>query len=86
VRAIQNGNDSQYNTRQIIHPNEHLSYQIKEKPFEIYEEDFVKTMMDYNLFMQNIDAKEYGENILQRVLYSSEISFKNNKIIITLNK
>ena len=84
IRAIQNGEDDQYHTRQIIHPLEHLSYQMPEKPFEIFEEDFIKTMMDYELFKQGIDAKEFGEKLLQRVLYSSQISKNNNDTIITL--
>ena len=55
-----------------------------EKPFEIYEEDFIKTMMDYELFQRGIDAKEFGEGLLQRVMYSSKISQNNNNTIITL--
>ena len=84
IRAIQNGEDELYQTRQIIHPNEHLSYQMPEKPFEIFEEDFIKTMVDYELFRQDIDAKEFGEELLQRVLYSSQISQNNNDIVLTL--
>ena len=84
IRAIQNGDDELYHTRQIIHPLEHLSYQMPEKPFEIYEEDFIKTMMDYELFKQGIDAKEFGETLLQKVLYSSQISQNINDTIITL--
>ena len=84
IRAIQNGEDDQFHTRQIIHPNEHLSYQMPEKPFEIFEEDFIKTMMDYELFKQGIDAKEFGEKLLQRVMYSSTISAKDDKVTITL--
>jgi hypothetical protein len=55
-----------------------------EKPFEIFEEDFIKTMMDYELFKQGIDAKEFGEKLLQRVMYSSTISAKDDKVTITL--
>jgi len=84
IRAIQNGEDDQFHTRQIIHPNEHLSYQMPEKPFEIFEEDFIKTMMDYELFKQGIDAKEFGEKLLQHVMYSSTISAKDDKVTITL--
>ncbi len=86
IRAIQNGEDEQFHTRQIIHPNEHLSYQMPEKPFEIYEEDFIKTMMDYELFQRGIDAKEFGEGLLQRVMYSSTISAKDDKLTITLKE
>ena len=84
IRAIQNGEDSRYNTRQIIHPMEHLSYQMPDKPFEIFEEDFVKVMMDYELYKQGIDAKEFEERLLQKVLYSSQISKINSEIVITL--
>lgn len=55
-----------------------------EKPFEIFEEDFVKTLMDYELFKQGVDVKEFGEKLLQRVLYGSYMSQNNNDIVITL--
>lgn len=84
IRAVQNGEDDLYHTRQIIHPNEHLSYQMPEKLFEIFEEDFIKTMMDYELYQRGIDAKEFGDKLLQRVLYSSKISQNNGETIITL--
>lgn len=78
----QSGND----TIQWLKPSEHLSYQMPEKPFEIFEEDFVKTMMDYEMFKQGIDAKEFNENILLNILYNSEVTMKDNKIIITIEK
>lgn len=78
----QSGND----TIQWIKPSEHLSYQMPEKPFEIFEEDFVKTMMDYEMFKQGIDVKEFNENILLKILYNSEVAMKDNKIIITIEK
>jgi type I restriction-modification system DNA methylase subunit len=86
IRAIQNGEDDLYHTRQIIHPNEHLSYQMPEKPFEIFEEDFIKMMMDYELFKQGVDVKEFGERLLQQVLYSSQISRDNDDIVITIER
>lgn len=72
VEAIQDGNDWKHNTRQIINPEEHLSYQMPEKPFEIHEEDFLKTMMDYEMFKRGIDVKEFNEEVLQKVLYGEE--------------
>lgn len=44
-----------------------------EKPFEIYEEDFFKTIMDYEMYKRNIDVKEFGNDLLQKVLYSSDV-------------
>lgn len=73
VKAIQDDNDYKYNTRQLINPKERLSYKMPEKPFEIYEEDFFKTIMDYEMYKRNIDVKEFGNDLLQKVLYSSDV-------------
>jgi len=78
------GNDSKYNTRQIINPVKHLSFQMPEKPFEIYEEDFIKTMMDYEMYKQGIDVKEFGDKLLQRVLYSSKVSTEDDETTLKL--
>ena len=59
IGAIRDGEDSIYGTRQIINPLEHISYQMPTAPFEIFEEDFVKTMMDYEMFQRGIDAVSY---------------------------
>lgn len=42
--------------------------------FEICEEDFSKTVLDYLLFEQKIDAKSFADSITRKVLYSSTIS------------
>ena len=67
-----------------IKPSECLSYQMPEKPFEVYEEDFTKTMMDYLMFKQNIDVKEFSEALVKKVMYDSEVSSEDNKVSITL--
>ena len=72
--------DEEYNTAQWIKPNEHLSYQMPEKPFEIFEEDFRKTAMDYLMFKKGIDVKEFGEKLINSAMYSSNIEDKNNQI------
>lgn len=74
------------NTIQWIKPSEHLSYQMPENPFEIFEEDFIKTSMDYLMFKKGIDVKEFNEKLLNSTLYSSNIEEKNNQICISLNK
>lgn len=78
----QSGDD----TIQWIKPAEHLSYQMPEKPFEIFEEDFVKTMMDYEMFKQGIDAKEFEDQLLKQILYSSEVSENKNQTQISLDR
>lgn len=84
IQAINDGLDSKYNTRQIINPAEHLSYQMPEKPFEIFEEDFIKTVMDYEMYKQGVDVKTFNDRLLQRVLYSSEITTENEVTILKL--
>ena len=78
----QSGDD----TIQWLKPSEHLSYQMPEKPFEIFEEDFVKTIMDYEMFKQGVDVKEFNEEILQKILYNSEVTVRDNKVIITIER
>ncbi len=53
-----------------------------ERPFEIFEEDFVKTMMDYEMYKRCIDVKEFNESLLNRVLYDSNVSMEQNGISI----
>lgn len=82
ISAIQDGNDWKYNTRQIINPNEHQSYQMPEIPFEIYEEDFIKTMMDFEMYKRGIDVKAFNNELMQKILYSSQISETDNGTFI----
>lgn len=76
----QSGDDS----IQWINPNEHLSYQMPEKKFEICEEDFTKTMMDYLMYKNEIDVKEFSDSLLSKVMYSSDIELNDNDITITI--
>lgn len=78
----QSGNE----TIQWIKPTEHLSYQMPQPEFEIFEEDFIKTVMDYYMFEENIDVKSFSENITYKVLYSSNVIEENNIISIQLPK
>ena len=76
----QNGDD----TIQWIKPSEHLSYQMPEKEFEIYEEDFTKTMMDYIMYQEGIDVKEFSNNLIEKVMYSSCVEENGEDYVITL--
>lgn len=59
---------------------------MKKKPFEIYEEDFIKTMMDYEMFQRGIDVKEFNDKLISKVLYESDVTEKNGKINISIEK
>lgn len=73
------------NTIQWLKPNEHLSYQMPKKSFEIYEEDFAKTAMDYLLFEQMIDIEQFTKRIVNKVLYSSDVAHNSNSVNIKFN-
>lgn len=78
----QSGNE----TIQWIKPKENLSYQMPEQPFEIMEEDFRKTLIDYIMYKRDINTKEFGENLLSKILYSSQIDSNDEKTIILIKK
>lgn len=86
IKAIRDGEDYRYGTRQVISPLEHLSYQMPTIPFEIFEEDFIKTMMDYEMFQRGIDVKDFNERMLKTVLYSSTISESEGAVKIEILK
>lgn len=52
---------------------ETLSYPNEVIPFKVSEEDFVKTVMDYEFFKRNINIKTFNETLINQVLYSSKI-------------
>lgn len=58
-------------TIQWIKPSEHLSYQVPLAPFVLYEEDFMKTAMDYLLFQNGIDSKNFNKQIADAILYGT---------------
>ena len=66
-------------------PKKHLSYQMPVKPFEITEEDFRRTAMDYLMFQQGIDAKEFDERVLSGV-YAGEVSDDGENVTISIPK
>ena len=74
--------DTKYGTHQWIDHKQNLSYQKPQKPFEIFEEDFKKVVLDYIMFEDAIDVKEFNERLLNNVLYKSVI--EENRLILDL--
>lgn len=85
IDSISKLRDTKYHTDQWINPNDHLSYQMPEKPFEISEEDFRKTAMDYICFKNGIDTKEFGDRLLNVALYASEVSSDDSGLSIKIS-
>ena len=68
-----------------IKPNDCLSYQKDEIPFEVNEEDYIKTMLDYLMFKEEIDVKTLKESIANKVIYFSNLSAEQGENSIAIN-
>lgn len=84
VEVIERQSDE--DTCQWMDPAKHLSHQMPQKPFEIFEEDFRKTAMDYLMFQQDIDSKALGEKLLEMTLYSSRVNADGETVTVTMLK
>ena len=84
IESISKLRDTKHDTAQWIKPSEHLSYQMPENSFEISEEDFKKTAMDYICFKNGIDTKEFGGKLLNAALYASEVSSDDTGVNIKI--
>lgn len=73
-------------TCQWVASAEHLSYQMPQKPFEIFEEDFRRTAMDFLMFQEGIDKKAFGERLLEATMYASIVSQTDEHVTISLAK
>lgn len=82
--VIKKKTDEKYNTVQWLNPDEHLSWQEPIPPFKISLEDFNRTLLDFEMFKEGIDKKEFSEDLLNKVLYQSEVSMDNEKVVIKL--
>jgi type I restriction enzyme M protein len=86
VESIRKRSDTKYGTSQWINPKEFLSYQKTKDKFVLYEEDFVKTMMNYLMFKNKIDVKELSDKLINKTLYNSQITKEKNDILIKIKE
>lgn len=68
-----------------IDPGKCLSYQKDEESFEVYEENFIKTMADYLMFKEKMDVKALKDVIADEVIYFSNISSDKTSKKITID-
>lgn len=78
IDSIAKRRDTKYDTAQWIDPAKHLSYQMPQPPFEIFEEDFNRTVMEYLCFTQNIDLKELESKVSDAILYGDTLTTDEN--------
>lgn len=63
-----------------------LSYPVPEKPFEISDEDFYKTVFNYVAFKDGVNVKAMQSKLADMALYESKASENNNEISLTFKK
>ena len=68
-----------------INPKKCLSYQKDEEPFEVSEEDFMKTMLDYLMYKNEIDVKSLKDIISNKIIYMSNLSLNNKNKGISID-
>ena len=56
-------------TIQWLDPNKSISYKLPETPFQISEQDFKKTVLDFILFERQINEQEFKKAVLDDALY-----------------
>ena len=90
VKTIEHQDTNADESCQWITPDlknmENLSYPVKVPEFSISDEDFVKTLMDYEMFKQGVDSKELQDKLIHQVLYNSSIDDDDGDVTITLKK
>lgn len=84
INAIKTGEETRFGTKQIIDPREHLSYQKPEIPFSIGEEDFLRTVLNYEIYKNGIDVKDLEEKLLNSILYNADYTKQGKDVIISI--
>lgn len=84
LEVIKKKVDESYNTVQWLDPNENLSWQAPIPPFSITEEDFTRALLEFEMFKEGIDKKEFTEALTNKVLYQSEVEKEDEQIFIKL--
>lgn len=82
--VIKKKQDPKYDTVQWIDPKKNLSWQEPIPPFEISEEDFDRALLDFELFKEGINKKEFVETLTNKVLYQSEVFEDGVKTLLSL--
>lgn len=63
-----------------------LSYPVPEKPFEITDEDFYRTVFDYEAFKQGVDVKAMKNKLSEMALYNSDVQDNGDSVSVIMKK
>lgn len=67
-------------------PGKCMSYQVPVQPFQVSEEDFRKTAMDYLMYKRGINSREFSDRLFETVLYSSTVESDDDHIRISMDR
>lgn len=84
LNVIKKKVDETYDTVQWLDPNEHLSWQEPIPPFTISQEDFNQTLLDFEMFKNDIDKKDFTNDLINKVLYQGNVSKEDDDVVIKL--
>ena len=63
-----------------------LSYPVPEKPFEITDEDFYRTVFDYEAFKQGVNVKAMKNKLSELALYNSDVQDNGDRVSVIMKK
>lgn len=69
-----------------LKPEEHISFQKDEGEFSFTTQDFIKTVMDYEMYLRNIDEKSFKELIVDAMFYGVNSSFEADDLLKDVNE
>lgn len=65
-------------------PAKCLSYQMPPVEFSITDEDFLRVAFDWTLYQNGVDAGEFGNKLLSKVVYASKVNVHGHAVEVTL--
>lgn len=86
VDAVERHDESRFGTGQWHSTDDCLSWQAPEKPFQVTEEDFARTVLDYLLFQRGIDAALTRKKLGDLTTLSASISEDSENFRLEIKK
>lgn len=86
VIARQSGDDSIKWIKPDLKEMTGLSYPVPEKPFEISDEDFYRTVFNYEAFKQGVDVKAMKTKLSEMALYNSDVQDNGDQVSVVMKK
>lgn len=86
VIARQSGDDSIKWITPDLDQMTGLSYPVPEKPFEISDEDFYRTVFNYEAFKQGVDVKALKNKLSEMAMYNSDVQDNGDSVSVIMKK